>query len=161
MPALPRNPRGASSSVPPSGGSFPGSPEFGQVYGHTGFGATFRWDGSRWQVADGGGAIYPAGAGVLAFKAVVLISGQLERLDASVHTRATGVVASMVGGSALVRWLGEIDGLSGLVANTVYYGSAAPGVMSSTDNPTLNQLRLGVGVTTTRFFVSVEAPVLA
>lgn len=163
MAATPRNPPPAAGATPEVI-NFPDSPSPGSTVYHTGFGAAFVWSGSRWRVQDGGAAIYPAGVGLFRGAAVLLVDGSLELLDTDVHDAATGVVAALVDGDAMVRWLGEIDDLDdlGLAENGVYYATAGePGLLTQTPDSGKDLIRMARANTATRLFVSVEIPVLA
>lgn len=161
MAATPRNPPPAAGTTP-SVAEFPGAPSAGQTAYHTGFGATFVYTGTRWRSQDGGAGVYPAGAGVVFGKPVLLVAGTLALLDIDVHDAATGICASdVVDGDIMVRWLGEIDGLVGLTRDAIYYGSDTAGALTTTPDNGKDLLRLARAASTTRLNVSVELPVLA
>lgn len=162
MAAVVRNPR--------AGGDLQSLVEFpagapGREFFHAGFGEAFVYLANRWRALDACAAVYPAGAGVLPLTAVRLDGGVLELLDLSVlaghqQPRATGVVVSVVGGDALVRWEGEVDGFEALTEGATYCADAEPGGLTAEPDPGLPTVRLGQARSSSRLYVHLDQPVL-
>lgn len=161
MAATPRNPRGGGNLPPVS--DFPAG-SAGQMVFHSEFGESFVNNGVRWRTVDGGAGVYPCSEDVDVHLVVRLVDGTLEVLDlpavaGAPELRATGIVVSIVGGDALVRWEGEVDDFAGLSVGATYC-AAANG--SLTTNPSADHpiLRMGEARSATRLYVHIDQPLL-